>query len=50
MKFAPKALANSKAPLVQIMALRRRGDIMWTNDGIVYWRVYVELGGDELYE
>ena len=32
--------------MVQIMAWRQA--IIWTNDGIVYWRMYVSLGLNEL--
>ena len=38
--------------LVQIMAAWYRiGDmqaIIWTNDGLVYWRIYVSLGLNEV--
>ena len=30
------------------LALPRRWDIIWTNDGIVYWHIYASLGLSEL--
>ena len=48
--FAPDGPVNNFPPLVQIMAWHRPGRrqaIIWTNDGIVYWRSYASLGLNE---
>ena len=43
LKFALKGSINNIPALVQIMASARRQAIIWTNDGIVYWRIYASL-------
>ena len=48
LKFVPKGPINNIPALVQIMARRRPGAIIWTNDGMVYWRIYASLGLNEL--
>ena len=49
LKFAPKGPSDNKPALVQVMAWcrNRRQTIIWTTDDLVYWRIYVALGGDE---
>ena len=46
LKFVPKSPINNIPALVQIMAWCRQGDkaIIWTNDGLHYWRIYASLG------
>ena len=39
---------DNKPTLVQIMAPNRRQPNIWTNGGIVHWRIYTSLGLDEL--
>ena len=50
LKFVSKGPINNIAALVQIMASRWPSDkpFNWTNDGIVYWRIYASLGLKEL--
>ena len=50
LKFVPRSPINNKAALVQVMAWRRTGDITWTNDDPVHWRIYAAVGGDELMQ
>ena len=40
LKFVPKGPTNNIAA--------RRQSIIWTNDGLVYWRIYASLGLSEL--
>ena len=46
LKFVPEGRIGTIPTLVQIMVLRRA--FIWTNDGLIYWRIYVSLGLDEL--
>ena len=50
LKFVPKGTINFKPALVQVMAWEpnRQQAITWTNADLVYWCIYVALGGDEL--
>ena len=45
LKYVPWGLTDNKPSLVQIMGCcrKRRWAIIWTNDGIVYWRIYASL-------
>ena len=47
LKFVHKGPINNIPVLVQIMAWRRPDDksqVIWTNDGLVNWRIYASLG------
>ena len=50
LKFVPMGPIYNIPALVLIMALAptRRQAIIWTNDGLVYWRIYAPLGLNEL--
>ena len=48
LKFAPRGPINNIPALVQIMAWRRPGDKPLSEPMIVYWRIYVSLGLNEL--
>ena len=43
-KYVAWRLIDNKPSMVQIMGCHRAGDnpIIWTNDGIGYWRIYCE--------
>ena len=41
LKFVPKGPVNNIPSSVQIMAPIKRQAIIWTNDGLVYWHIYV---------
>ena len=41
---------NNKSGLVQFMAWCRTGDIIWTKDGTVHWRIYTPPGLNELID
>ena len=49
-KFVPKGSINNIPALVQIMAWRLVGRqaIIWANDGLVYWRIFISRGRNEL--
>ena len=50
LKFVPGSPVNNIPALAQLVGLApiRRLDIVWANADRVHWRIYVELGGDEL--
>ena len=51
LKYVPKVRVNNTPPLVQIMAWRRLGDKPLSEPMMVrllYWRIYVSLGLNEL--
>ena len=48
LKFVPKGPIDSKAALVQVVALHRTGDKPLPES--VHRRIYAALGGDELIE
>ena len=48
LKFVPKGPIKNIPVLVHIMSPDRRQAIIWTNAGLVHWRIYAALGGDEL--
>ena len=48
LKYVPWDLMDNNPALVQIMAWRRKGDIIWTNDGQACWRIYASLGLNKL--
>ena len=45
LKVVPKVAIDNKLALVQIMAWRRIGAIIWTNADPIHWRIYAALGG-----
>ena len=50
LKFVPKVLSTIFSSIVSNNGLaptRRQQAIIWTNDGIVYWRKYASLGLNE---
>ena len=47
LKIVPKGPINNISALFQMMACRRPG-IIWTNGGLIYWRVYASPGLNEL--
>ena len=50
LKFYPMGPINNKSALVQTMAWYQWGwhAIIWTNDGLSYWRIYASFGLNEL--
>ena len=51
LKFVPRSPIVNKPALVQVMALRWRGEKPLTEPMLTlfsHWRIYVALGGDEL--
>ena len=44
LKLVPKGPINNIPAFVQIMAWRRTGAIIWTNDDPVQWGIYASLG------
>ena len=53
LKFVPKGAISNIPALVRIMPWRQSGNkplsqFIWTNDGLVSWRIYTSLSLDEL--
>ena len=49
LKFIPKDPIDNIPALVWIILVpNRRQAIIWTNGGLVYWRIYVSLGFNKL--
>ena len=48
LKFIPRNPIDNKPALGHVMAWRRIGGSLITNDELVHWRIYAALGGDEL--
>ena len=50
LKFAPYGPIEDKSALAHVMARRWKGDpvIIWTNGGLVYWRICAPFGFGKL--
>ena len=50
LKFVPKGPMNNYPPLIQIngLAQNRQQAIIWTNDGLTWWWIFVAFGLVEL--
>ena len=50
LQFVPKGPIDKNPALVlgKGLAPNKRQAIMWTSAHLIHWRIYAELGGDEL--